>query len=147
MDSIDSSQIPVLIGRSQRRRPEGAEEHPPRRLFPGWGSRGRAFNSRLAGQLDRSRDADADRYRICREPALLSASTPHHLPLTRLLEELEEEVYQLAKKKEKEKFDLEKNQLEFEMKCLAQHGIKLPNQPIQPYGLEEDETNDVYFKS
>jgi hypothetical protein len=50
MDSIDSSQIPVLIGRSQRRRPEGAEEHPPRRLFPGWGSRGRAFNPRLAGR-------------------------------------------------------------------------------------------------
>jgi hypothetical protein len=85
MDSIDSSQIPVLIGRSQRRRPEGAEEHPPRRLFPGWGSRGRAFNSGLAGQMARSRDADADRSRVCRQPALLSASTPHHLPLTRLL--------------------------------------------------------------
>lgn len=84
MDSIDSSQIPVhvLIGRSQRRRPEGAEaeEHPPRRLFPGWGSRGRAFNSRLlrlAGQMDRSRDADADQCAIGDEPVLLSTVSPH----------------------------------------------------------------------
>ena len=43
MDSIDSSQIPLLIGRGRRRRVEGAEEHPPRRLLPAWGSRGRAF--------------------------------------------------------------------------------------------------------
>ena len=76
MDSIDSSQIPVLIGRSQRRRPEGAEEHPPRRLFPGWGSRGRAFNSGLAGQMARTRDADADQCAVCRKPALLSATSP-----------------------------------------------------------------------
>jgi hypothetical protein len=69
MDSIDSSQIPVLIGRSQRRRPEGAEEHPPRRLFPGWGSRGRAFNSGLAGQMARTRDADADQCAVGGEPA------------------------------------------------------------------------------
>ena len=56
-------------------------------------------------------------------------------------EELEEEVYQLAKKKEKEKFDLEKEnchlkhqlkKLEIEMKCLAQQGMKIPNQPNQP---------------
>ena len=31
MDSIDSSQIPLLIGRGRRRRVEGAEEHPRRR--------------------------------------------------------------------------------------------------------------------
>ena len=49
MDSIDSSQIPLLIGRGRRRRVEGAEEHPPRRLLAAWGSRGRAFNSELAG--------------------------------------------------------------------------------------------------
>ena len=54
VDSIDSSQIPLLIGRGQRRRVEGAEEHPPRQLLPGWGSRGRAFNSGLASQMDRS---------------------------------------------------------------------------------------------
>ena len=68
-------------------------------------------------------------------------------------EELEEEVYQLAKKKEKEKFDLEKEnchlkhqlkKLEMEMKCLAQQGIKLPNQPNQSCGSKEDETDDVY---
>ena len=68
-------------------------------------------------------------------------------------EELEEEVYQLAKKKEKEKFDLEKEnchlkhqlkQLEFEMKCLAQHGMKLPNQSNQSCESKEDETDDVY---
>ena len=45
MDSIDSSQIPLLIGRGRRRRVEGAEEHPRRRLLPGWGSRGHAFIS------------------------------------------------------------------------------------------------------
>ena len=88
MDSIDSSQIPVLIGRSQRRRPEGAEEHPPRRLFPGWGSRGRAFNSGLAGQMDRSRDADADQCAVCRKPALLSAVSPHGSSLRHSLAQL-----------------------------------------------------------
>ena len=62
-------------------------------------------------------------------------------------------MYQLAKKKEKEKFDLEKEnghlkhqlkKLEFEMKCLAQPGMKLPNQPNQPCEPQEDETDDVY---
>ena len=88
MDSIDSSQIPVLIGRSQRRRPEGAEEHPPRRLFPGWGSRGRAFNSGLAGQMARTRDADADQCAVCRKPALLSAVSPHGSSLRHSLAQL-----------------------------------------------------------
>ncbi len=40
MDSIDCSQIPVLIGRSQRRRREGAEEHPRRRRFRAGGRGG-----------------------------------------------------------------------------------------------------------
>ena len=88
MDSIDSSQIPVLIGRSQRRRPEGAEEHPPRRLFPGWGSRGRAFNSGLAGQMDRSRDADADQCAVGDEPVLLSTVSPHGSSLRHSLAQL-----------------------------------------------------------
>ena len=80
MDSIDSSQIPLLdllIGRGRRRRVEGAEEHPPRRLLPGWGSRGRAFNSGLAGQMARSRDADADRCAVGGEPVPISATTHH----------------------------------------------------------------------
>ena len=64
-------------------------------------------------------------------------------------EELEEEVYQLAKKKEKEKFDFEKEnchlkhqlkQLDFEMKC---HGIKLPNQPNQPCEDEQTPTDNL----
>ena len=52
-----------------------------------------------------------------------------------------------------QKFDLEKEnchlkhqlkKLEIEMKCLAQQGMKLPNQPNQPCEPKEDETNDVY---
>ena len=39
-------------------------------------------------------------------------------------------------------FLLEK--LEIEMKCLAQQGMGLPNQPNQPCEPKEDETNDVY---
>ena len=77
MDSIDSSQIPLLIGRGRRRRVEGAEEHPPRRLLPGCGSRGRAFNSGLAGQMARSRGADADRCVVGGESVVLSATSPH----------------------------------------------------------------------
>ena len=77
MDSIDSSQIPLLIGRGRRRRVEGAEEHPPRRLLPGWGSRGHAFNSGLASQMARSRDADADRCVVGGESVVLSATSPH----------------------------------------------------------------------
>ena len=88
MDSIDSSQIPLLIGRGRRRRPEGAEEHPPRRLLPGWGSRGRAFNSGLAGQMARSRDADADRCVVGGESALLSATSPHDSSLRHSLVQL-----------------------------------------------------------
>jgi hypothetical protein len=68
-------------------------------------------------------------------------------------EELEEEVYQLAKKKEKEKFDLEKEnchlkhqlkKLEFEMQCLATTSPNQPNQPNQSCDSKEDETDDVY---
>ena len=43
------------------------------------------FNSKSFGSATRSRDADADRCAVCRQPVLLSASTPHHLPLSRLL--------------------------------------------------------------
>jgi hypothetical protein len=34
--------------------------------------------------------------------------------------------------------------LESKMQCLAQQGMKLPNQPNQPCGSKEDETDDVY---
>ena len=88
MDSIDSSQIPLLIGRGRRRRVEGAEEHPPRRLLPGWGSRGHAFNSGLASQMARSRDADADRCAVGGESVLLSASSPHDSSLRHSLSQL-----------------------------------------------------------
>ena len=88
MDSIDSSQIPLLIGRGRRRRVEGAEEHPPRRLLPGWGSRGRAFNSGLASQMDRYREADADRCVVGGEPVLLSATSPHDSSLWHSLVQL-----------------------------------------------------------
>ena len=53
MDSIDSSQIPLLdllIGRGRRMRPEGAEELPPRWLLPGWGRGG----ARLTRHSNRS---------------------------------------------------------------------------------------------
>ena len=76
MDSIDSSQIPLLIGRGRRRRVEGAEGHPRRRLLLGWGSRGHAFNSGLAGQMARSRDADADRCAVGGESVILSTRLP-----------------------------------------------------------------------
>ena len=88
MDSIDSSQIPLLIGRGRRRRVEGAEEHPPRQLLPGWGSWGRAFNSGLASQMDRSRDADADRCAVGGEPVILSATSPHDSSLRHSLSQL-----------------------------------------------------------
>ena len=88
MDSIDSSQIPLLIGRGRRRRVEGAEEHPPRRLLPAWGSRGRAFNSGLAGQMARSRDADADRCVVGGESVVLSATSPHDSSLRHSLSQL-----------------------------------------------------------
>ena len=88
MDSIDSSQIPLLIGRGRRRRVEGAEEHPPRRLLPAWGSRGRAFNGRFSGQMARSRDADADRCVVGGEPVVLSTSSPHGSSLRHSLSQL-----------------------------------------------------------
>ena len=44
-----------------------------------------AFNSGFPGPAFGSHDADADRCAVCCEPVLLSASTPHDLPLSRLL--------------------------------------------------------------
>ena len=42
-----------------------------------------AFNSGFPGPAFGSHDADADRCAVCCEPVLLSASTPHDLPLSR----------------------------------------------------------------
>eukprot|EP01043_Picozoa_sp_COSAG02_P092433 COSAG02_NODE_29052_length_576_cov_22.595388_1_plen_110_part_10 len=50
---------------------------PRRRLFAGWGSWGRVFNAGLAGQMARTRDANADRGVVSGDPVLLSTTSPH----------------------------------------------------------------------
>ena len=70
---------------------------------------------------------------MTRTKALLRAEHADLLPLGTC--KLAEENMMLRKRIQK---------LESEMQCLAQQGVKLPNQPNQPCGLKEDETDDVY---